>query len=344
MGDHDREERTDVFGAFSRNEPTYVPGDLRSEPRTPVGPRESFLIAYDRLAELTSAARRPAFAIAAVDGRSRVVAAELLETGSSLAIGRHTKCRVRLLSEAISLRHVVALALPGAAGAAPVLRVWDLNTGLPFRTEDGQDNGAVASEGATYLSIGQFALWFLPCGPGRPWPARGAEAWKALPQRSFVDRRSPVSRDKRAGMNALPRPRHEPMREERTWVTSYGPPLLLGGGGEDEPEIAWGTIRLQSGTSKARRKVSAERLEQGILVGRYERCGLSLGQIDINVSRVHLLLVRIGADVWAIDTGSSNGVRRKGEAVEAVILANNDQLEFGSGMVLNWSKMEHAEA
>jgi hypothetical protein len=48
--------------------------------------------------------------------------------------------------------------------------------------------------------------------------------------------------------------------------------------------------------------------------------------------------------VWAIDTGSSNGVRRKGEAVEAVILGNNDQLEFGSGMVLNWSKMEHAEA
>lgn len=343
MGDHDREERTDVFGAFSRNEPTYVPGEMRGEPRSALGPRESFLIAYDRLAELASAARRPAFAIAAVDGRSRVVAAELLETGSSLAIGRHTRCRVRLLSEAVSLRHVVALALPGER--SPVLRVWDLNTGQPFCTEDGEENGAVASEGATYLSIGQFALWFLPCGPGRPWPARGGEAWSALPPRSFVDRRSPVSRDKRGGMNVLARRKQQdPLGEERTWVTSYGPPLLLGGGGEDEPEIAWGTIRLQSGTSKARRNVSAERLEQGILVGRYERCGLSLGQIDINVSRVHLLLVRIGADVWAIDTGSSNGVRRKGEIVEAVILKNTDQLEFGAGMVLNWSKLEHAEA
>ncbi len=333
-----------MFGAFIRNEPTHVPGELRSEPRTALGPRESFLIAYDRLAELASAARRPAFAIAAVDGRSRVVSAELLEAGSSLAIGRHTRCRVRLLSEAISLRHVVALALPGER--SPVLRLWDLNTGQPFRTEDGEENGAVASEGATYLSIGQFALWFLPCGPGRTWPARGGEAWKALPPRSFVDRRSPVSPDKRMGMRALQRAAERDALEaaERTWVTSYGPPLLLGGGGEDEPEIAWGTIRLQSGTAKARRNVSAERLEQGILVGRYERCGLSLGQIDINVSRVHLLLVRIGADVWAIDTGSSNGVRRKGEVVEAVILKNNDQLEFGAGMVLNWSKLEHAEA
>ena len=181
---------------------------------------------------------------------------------------------------------------------------------------------------------------------GRSWPARGGEAWSALPPRSFVDRRSPVSPDKRMGMRALQRAaERDPLEAaERTWVTSYGPPLLLGGGGEDEPEIAWGTIRLQSGTAKARRNVSAERLEQGILVGRYERCGLSLGQIDINVSRVHLLLVRIGAEVWAIDTGSSNGVRRKGEVVEAVILKNNDQLEFGAGMVLNWSKLEHAEA
>jgi hypothetical protein len=344
MGDHDREERTGVFGPFSRNEPTYVPGEHRGEPKITAGPRESFLIAYDRLAELASAARRPAFAVAAVDGRLRVVASELLETGASFAIGRHTKCRLRLLSEAVSLRHVVALAVPGALGGSPVLRVWDLNTGQPFRTEDGQENAAVASEGATYLAIGQFAVWFLPCGAGRSWPARAADAWKALPSRSFVDRRSPALQDRRNNVRALPRAPFESLQDEPTSVTSYGPPLLLGGGGDDEPEIAWGTIRLQSGMSKARRSISAERLEQGILVGRYERCGLSLGQIDINVSRVHLLLVRIGADVWAIDTGSSNGVRRKGQPVEAVILNNTDQLEFGSGMMLNWSKTEHAEA
>jgi pSer/pThr/pTyr-binding forkhead associated (FHA) protein len=71
---------------------------------------------------------------------------------------------------------------------------------------------------------------------------------------------------------------------------------------------------------------------------------LSLGEIDKNVSRVHLLLVRIGSDVWAIDTGSTNGVRRDGKGIAALILGDVDRLEFGSNMTLDWTKLEHAEA
>jgi len=250
-----------------------------------------------------------------------------------------------LPSEIISLRHIAVLALPGAFGSA-LLRAWDLNTKLPFRSEDGEPSGAIASDGPTYLSLGPFAFWLLPCGPGLSWPHRGADAYAQMPSRNILDRRAPLPPERRAGVDALPRgnPRGGPYRSflEHTRITTHAAPLLLGD--EEEPEIAWGTLRLQSGSSKAKRKVSAERLEQGLLVGRYERCGLSIGEIDRNVSRVHLLLVRIGSDVWAIDTGSTNGVRLAGKAIEAVVLENDARLEFGSGMILDWQKFEHPEA
>ncbi len=341
--DDDPEEFTGAFGPMQDNERTLVfaaPVDVDLPPQ---GPRQSFLIAYDRLSELASSARRPSFAVCAVDDRSRLVSALLLEVNSALTIGRHTKCRLRLPSQAISLRHIVALARQDKTGR-PFLHVWDLNTRLPFRTEHGEPTGALVSDGPTYLSLGSFALWFLPCGIGPSWPLRGMDAWRAMPSRSFLDRRSPEER--RAGIDALPPAKAPdgPYRgfQQQSHITTLASPLLLGD--DEEPEVAWGTIRIQSGTAKTKRRISAERLAQGLLVGRYERCGLSLGQIDNNVSRVHFLMVRIGAEVWAVDTGSTNGVRMGGKSIEAVLLPDSARLEFGSSMILDWTKLDHPEA
>jgi len=342
--DEEAGEETGTFGPLFDNRGTMAALAPQDENLPAPPPRAAFLVAYDRLAELASAARKPAFAVGIVDARARLAGAVLCEAGSPLTIGRHTKCRLRVPSNAISLRHMAGLVL--TEGGAPKLHVWDLNTKLPFRTEDGNENGSLASDGPTYLSIGSFALWFMPCSPAFSWPARAADAWSSMPPRTFVDRRAPASLEKRAGVDALPPPRLRggPYRglEEPSRVTTQASPLLLGD--DEEPEIAWGTIRLQAGTAKAKRRVSAERLEQGLLIGRYERCGLSLGEIDRNVSRVHFLLVRIGADVWAIDTGSTNGIRRNGRSIEAEVLANVDRLEFGSRMILDWNRLEHAEA
>lgn len=337
-------EETGTFGPLFDNRGTMAALAASDENLPAPPPRAAFLVAYDRLAELASAARKPSFAVALVDPRARLVGAVLCEAGSPLTIGRHTKCRLQVPSSAISLRHMAGLVL--AEGGAPKLQVWDLNTKLPFRAEDGQESGALSSDGPTYLSIGAYALWFLPCSPDVAWPARAGDAWTSMPPRTFVDRRAPTAADRRAGVDALPAPRLRggPYRglEEPSRVTTQASPLLLGD--DEEPEIAWGTIRLQAGMAKAKRRVSAERLEQGLLIGRYERCGLSLGEIDRNVSRVHFLLVRIGADVWAIDTGSTNGVRRNGRAIEAEVLADVDRLEFGSRMILDWQRLEHPEA
>ncbi len=337
-------EATGVFGPQLRNGNTLFLAegvDLAAAP----GPRESFLVAYDRLADLARAARGPAFVIGTVANDMRLIAADLAESQSMVTIGRHTKCRIRLPSDRVSLRHVVALILEEKPGT-PMIRIWDLNTREPFSTEDGNKNCAVVSSGPTYIAIGPFALWCLPCGAGENWPARASVAWDGLPMRSFVDRRSPSPSDRRAGVAALPPPRRKggPYRgfEEASRITTLAPPLLLVD--DEEPELAWATIRLQSRGAKAKRSVSAERLGQGLLIGRYERCGLSLGEIDRNVSRVHLLLVRIGSEVWAIDTGSTNGVRKNGKEISALILEDVDRLEFGSNMTLDWTKLEHAEA
>lgn len=342
--DQEDPEATGIFGPQLRNENTLFMSES-TEPSAPPGPRESFLVLYDRMTDVARAARGPAFVVGAVSKDLRVITAELAEVTTTVTIGRHTKCRIRLPSERVSLRHVVAIVLLDEHGS-PTIHIWDLNTRQPFSTEDGKKNCAVVSDGPTYFAIDSFAIWCLPCGAGTEWPERASAAWDAMPPRSFVDRRDPLPASRRAGVHALPPPKKKgpPYRgfDESSRVTTLAPPLLLGD--DDEPELAWATIKLLSRHAKAKRNVSAERLGQGLLIGRYERCGLSLGEIDKNVSRVHFLLVRIGADVWVIDTGSTNGVRKDGKPVEALLLQDVDRLEFGSNMTLEWTKVEHAEA
>src|SRR5689334_14375218 len=183
----------------------------------PLRPREAFLLAYDRFALLASVARRPAMIVAVVSSTGGLLDARLIEDRKSLVLGRHTQCALRLPDSAVSLRHLCALVR--FEDNEPRIRLWDLNTGLHFITED---------------------------------------------------------------------------EEHTTEITRIAPPLLLRD--DDEPEVAWGVLRLERDGYRQERGVSAERLEQGILVGRYERCGLLMSSENSEVSRVHLLLVRIGTE------------------------------------------------
>jgi pSer/pThr/pTyr-binding forkhead associated (FHA) protein len=62
------------------------------------------------------------------------------------------------------------------------------------------------------------------------------------------------------------------------------------------------------------------------------------------VSRVHLLLVRIDEELWAIDTASSNGVRRAGARVAAEVLADDDALDIAESVVIRWRRTKLAQA
>ena len=328
-------EHTRAHGGSGMNERTSVGGmrDLELLRSRPLQAREAFIAAYDRLRELARIARRPAVLVAAVDGRARVVEAVLVESGHSLIIGRHTLCGLWLPSEAISLRQLVAYARSESPGAAPVIRLWDLNTERPFLTEDGQPQAAVMAEGTLYAAVGPYALLFVPTsGPsGAPWPTRAELAWRALPPRQFLDRRMPEAIRRQHSRCLRP-----DGQEYKTNITGLGPLLLLG---EDErPEDVWGELRLERGPRMETHRISRERLEQGVLLGRYERCGIPLAELD-QISRVHLLLVRMGEEVLAIDTASTNGTWRGRTEIETTVLGERDSLSLGASLRLHWHRL-----
>ncbi|HYO70727.1 MAG TPA: FHA domain-containing protein [Archangium sp.] len=301
---------------------------------SPLEAQDTFISAYGRLRELARVARQPAVLAVAVDAHARVVEAVIVESGHSLVIGRHTGCGLRLRSSDVSLRHLVLHAQCDAPGVAPVIRLWDLNTEHPFRTEDGQPNAAVSAQGLLYVSVGEYALLFLPTrGPSEPsWPERAEQAWRALPSRHFIDRRSSVPPHLRHT-----RCQEAEMRGDYTNIVRLGPLRLLLGEHEG-PEAAWGELRLEGEKKKERHRVSLERLEQGVLLGRYERCGILLSELG-QISRVHLLLIQVGARLLAIDTASTNGTRRGATQIETTPLEDSDSLELGEELRVHWCRL-----
>lgn len=326
-------------GRRQENDRTICILDTAPPVAEPLAPRQAFLAAHERLVNLAGAAKGPAVAVVAVDSRARVVDASFVPDRSALVIGRHTECGLRLPGGAVSLRHIALLARRD--GDRMHIHFWDLNTEQPFSTEDGTTTSALVADGPVYLAIAEYALWVVPTAALAALPERAKDAWDALPPRHVLDRRSP---QKPLPSRRWPAPElAAPSRpvDHLTTLTVCAPALLLQ---EDEqPEIGWGVLRLASGTQKARHPVSAERLERGVLLGRYDRCGLTIAGLDA-VSRVHLLVVRIGDEVWAIDTASTNGVQRRGQHISAIVLDARDELHLAKSLSVTWTRDIHPDA
>jgi hypothetical protein len=330
------DESTGTARLLSANECTRVicKSDREDAHReAPLGPREAFLVAHERLALLAQIASGPAFVVAAITSNGRVTESLLLPDRRSLILGRHTQCGLRIEDDTVALRQVAALVR--FEGERPVLHLRDLDTSLPFVTEDGSPSAGVIADGPLYIAMGSVAVWFLPC-PGPSFVGRADAAFRALPPRTFLDRRAPER-----GLRASPPPARL-LADDQSFVTRVEAPLLLGE--DDDPEVAWGTLKLSSGGRRVKRAVSAERLERGILVGRYGRCGLLIETPENTVSRVHVLLLRLGVEVWIIDTASMNGVKRDEVEVQADVLRDSDTLTLGREVTLEWARIQHAEA
>lgn len=300
----------------------------------PLGAHEAFQAAYVWLRHLADTAQGPAVLGVAVDGRGRVVQTVSVEPGHSLIIGRHTACGLRLPSDTVALRQLALYAQSGAPGAAPDIRLWDLNTEQLFRTEDGEPNAAVIAQGLLYAAVEEYALLFIPTrgSSARSWPERAEEAWEALPPRHFIDQRA-ASADRRRHSRHL----RLDGQEYHTQVTRLGPLMLLSG--HERPEAAWGSLRLVVAAREEEHHISLARLEQGVLLGRYERCGIVLAAEGLRLSRVHLLLVRMGGELLAIDTASTNGTWRGPVEVQTTSLEDSDSLELGESLVLHWRRL-----
>jgi hypothetical protein len=97
---------------------------------------------------------------------------------------------------------------------------------------------------------------------------------------------------------------------------------------------ALGTILLSAENTQIAHRVSHEDLERGVLIGRYERCQLA-GAAG-SLSRVHLVLLLDGGDIWAVDTASLNGTIVEGQRISAIQLDREVELKLPSGMGMRW--------
>lgn len=225
-----------------------------------------------------------------------------------LIAGRHEQATIGLMSDpSVSLRHLAIILEPLATDGlarVPRVRLVDLCTGEGFEDEHGRRRGGLVSNGPVLGSCGDYLLFLLPTGDGAPWPVSAQEAWAGIPPRQYVNAVGPAAgasdfegRGRASGPGGC----------WSTIVTVMPSPSSVSDRlvGDDERPV--GSIKLGANRATRRILVGARALDRGIIIGRHARCaGSEVLTLDV-VSRVHLLVVRIGADVYAIDTASSHG-------------------------------------
>jgi hypothetical protein len=250
-----------------------------------------------------------------------------------VVVGRHSACDLRLGGDdSISLRHLV-ISVQRQANELRV-RLLDLGTDAGFVTEDGQRCSGLGADGAAFVGLGSYHLFVLPTGAlaPLPWGGTAADAWAAIPERVYVDRRS-------AGAHAgrPPDMGHRGPRDGRSIATQLlDPPTALRqrklAPGARGPKV--GTLTLGVGTAVESYDVHAADLVRGLLIGRYERC--AFGAVDERLSRVHLLIVRDGDNCWAVDTASSNGTTAGEQRIRQSQLGPD--LRLARAMTLAWTE------
>jgi len=210
----------------------------------------------------------------------------------------------------VSLRHLLVRATRGPGGHIQ-LRAIDLRSRVGLLSEDGRRCEAIASRGPLFLQVASYVVFLLPTGPSvRPWTRDADETWRGFSPRS---------------QEILPPP--QPLK-------SRAAP------GADAVRLA--TITLDSSSPQAgdltsTHAVWSDQLERGILVGRDDRC--SHGGLDEgNLSRVHLALLSVDDEVWAIDTASTNGTRvQDGPQFRQLLLSGETRLVLADALALRWT-------
>ena len=161
-----------------------------------------------------------------------------------------------------------------------------------------------------------YVLLLFPTGPGvKAWSRDAEETW-----RGFSPRKQEI----------LP------------------PPQPLKSRAAPSPDaVKLATITIQSSSPQAgdltsTHAVWSDQLERGILVGRDDRC--SHGGVDEgNLSRVHLVLLSVDDEVWAIDTASTNGTRvLQGAPFRQLLLSGDTHLLLADALSLRWAPAVHA--
>jgi hypothetical protein len=294
---------------------------------------------YRGFAAACRAVEEPGLVVVAIDEATRRVDGILtlrarLDGVAAAVIGRHTGADLYLAGdEAVSLRHLAVLVEPVRSfRRGPVelgYRILDLRTELGLVDEEGRILRGARCEGSAFFRCGSYALFFLVVGDPTDFPESAHEAWAFVPDRVLLDQ--PAWRPGTPRIAALATGTRNSLI-----VRTPGPaaPARFRGPGDD---LA-GTLETCDPGSRMALPIGKEALREGVLCGRYARCDGSELFTHRRVSRVHLLLVEMGGDALAIDTGTTNGTTVDGRPIRRVhALVSGEALTLGSAEVtLRW--------
>ena len=257
-------------------------------------------------------------------GRAWVAAR--LDAIRSAVVGRHPSVDLFLdRDHALSNRHLALVIEPLSSWEPDELRfrLLDLRTGSAMWTEAGERVDAIVAEGPAFVRVGKYRIMAFQTG-GMSWPDDPDDAWETLPERIFVDEREA-----------------EPDRWQRQ-AGRRGKITLLPGalGSNEDPRGGQplGTLTIRSRNGAIQRTITRSEARRGVLLGREPRCDFSGLLAIAQVSRVHVMIARIGGRTYAIDTGSLAGIRCEGELVRSLELDRERRFTMGTQLVeMTWT-------
>ncbi len=319
-----------------------------------------FELQYDVIRERIGGMDEPGVGCVAVDRATDEVACSIWlkakpDVINAAMIGRHSRCDLFLDQDrSVSLRHCVLLIRPLESPEGPVTyRITDLRTKLKFTDEWGNRLEAIETQGSVFITCGRYALFFFVTGVGYEWPDNAAAAWAKIPNRVYLDEKTAlsVSEDGSAESSDEEAPppngahfdtlrdseRRRAVVDDSVMVSVMaGPQRLKIGDPADRPI---GCLHVCIPDESRELELGQMALERGILLGYYDRCDddyLSLLD-DRNISRVHLLITKLGDSVYAVDTASTNGMYVRGRRYRIALLSPSYELMLGRTQVyLRW--------
>lgn len=232
-------------------------------------------------------------------------------------LGRHSVCDVVLDDPSVSLRHV-ALIVPPRGQSPGAFTLHELRTPDGLHGELGQRMGGARVEGVGLFRIGPYALFTFATGEPERWPELASDAWREL-----CGATAAVS-----VVRPLPRnPGHLPRVSSSPSVTAIRGPMRTNQMLMSSGERRECTLQVWSNARRQRLGLGEGALERGVLLGRYGRCDSEGVLVSSEISRVHLLVLKIGARTYAIDTASTHGVYTNPEATRAARVVALDEGE-----------------
>lgn len=243
-------------------------------------------------------------------------------------IGRHTRATLPLprTHATAALRHLALLVR--TEGNKPVARLLDLQTEIGFADPLGRRVEAIRTDGITFLSAGGAILILAPTGRDHAMDADPDQAWAEIPPQRWIESRrghAPIGAPARAEDGA-----------PETTIEAQDGPRGCRSALCRAREIPVGLATVAAGTDETHVRVSGRALDEGFLIGRYDRCEVGGPEADESLSRVHLLVVREGQRIIAVDTASTNGTYIGEDRVHLVDLEERTRLDLGGVLDLTW--------